>query len=709
MTSKFYLRLLQTGAIASLLTVFLVFSGLLFPYITSKQLTFNILTEFLIVFWLIFIWKFPSYRPKRSFITWGIAAFLLAITWSCFSSVDPLLSFWGDAERMLGVFHIIHFFFLYLILITVFRNEKDWQILLGSSVVIATVVSLIGLAGNPYSTIGNTAYVSGYIIFNIYFATLLFYRAKGQNWRWSLLIPVLIMLLEFSKTRTSGAIIGLGISVLFVIFLIGVLHQNKKIKIAAWSALAISILILTFIFSQQEATWFQNSFLKNLTSKKNTFQTRLVSWEAAAKDFHNHPWFGVGFGNYADIFDRHFNARFYEYSRGDTYFDRAHNNLIDIVSTTGLVGLIAYLSIFIAVAFYLLRIIKQDRHNLEPIILIGLFVAYFIQNLAIFDSLVTYIGLMISLAYIYYLINPNSEKETEKKIPETSLLAIGLLLVLILTNHFNIKPWKTFSGVINGYRLLSQGQIMESVSTYQEAFKNETPLDRDGKNSFLNGLMSNSQFIGALNDEDKKTVIDYALRLSQENLLNNPQDSLMQLQTAQMYGLAFNFTKDEAYTEKALEHLDLAIALSPQRLPLYFLKANILMMLDRSDEAIALVTKSIEFNPDFPDAYCNLFKFYKMTGEDELAFANGDKCVDFGGAETLNMSTEFLELAEHYYLTEDWDRTLVMVKQLVIFQPESAEAWNLLSEIHQNLGNEQEASDAAFRARVLSGQGGVLK
>jgi O-antigen ligase len=364
MTSKFYLRLLQIGAIASLLTVFLVFSGLLFPYITSKQLTFNILTEFLVVFWLIFIWKFPSYRPKRSFITWGIVAFLLAITWSCFSSVDPLLSFWGDAERMLGVFHIIHFFFLYLILITVFRTQKDWQILLGSSVVIATIVSLIGLAGSPYSTIGNTAYVSGYIIFNIYFAALLFYRAKGQNWRWSLLIPVLIMLLEFSKTRTSGAIIGLGISVLFVIFLIGVLHQNKKIKIAAWSALAVSILILAFIFSQQEAAWFQNSFLKNLTSKKNTFQTRLVSWEAAAKDFHNHPWFGVGFGNYADIFDRHFNARFYEYSRGDTYFDRAHNNLIDIASTTGLVGLIAYLSIFIAVAFYLFRIIKKDRHNL---------------------------------------------------------------------------------------------------------------------------------------------------------------------------------------------------------------------------------------------------------------------------------------------------------------------------------------------------------
>lgn len=316
---------------------------------------------------------------------------------------------------------------------------------------------------------------------------------------------------------------------------------------------------------------------------------------------------------------------------------------------------------------------------------------------------------MISLAYIYYLINPDSEKESEKKIPEFSLLVIGLLVVLILTNHFNIKPWKTFSGVINGYRSLAQGQVMEAVDIYKEAFKNETPLDRDGKNSFLNGLMSNSKFIEALNDEDTKTVIDYALKLSEENLLLNPQDSLMQLQTAQMYGLAFNFTKDDSDTKKALEHLDLAIALSPQRLPLYFLKANILMMLDRSAEAISLVTSTIEFNPDFPDAYCQLFKFYKMTGKDDQAFINGDKCVDFGGAETLNMTNEFLELAEHYYLAKDWNRTLVMAKQLVVFQPDSAEAWNLLSEIHNNLGNEQEANDAAFRAKVLSGQGEIIK
>lgn len=702
MTSKFYLRLLQIGAVASLLIVFFVFSDLLFPYITSKQLSFNVLTEFLLLVWGVFIWKFPAYRPKKSLITWGLIAFLIAILWSCSYSVDPVTSFWGDAERMLGVFHIIHFFFLYLILISVFRSYQDWQVLFGSSVIIATIVSIIGLSGNAYSTIGNTAYVSGYLIFNLYFCALLFYRAKKESWRWLLSIPVILMLFEFSKTHTSGAIIGLGISVLVVIFLIGVLHQNKKIKISAWGALIVAVTALVLIFSQQNTVWFQNSFLKNLTSQKLTFQTRLISWKAAAKDFPNHPWFGVGFGNYASVFDRYFDAKFYSLTKTETYFDRAHNNLIDIVSTTGVVGLMAYLSIFVAVAIYLLRLIKKDRYNFEPLILIGLFTAYFIQNLAVFDSLVTYVGLMISLAYIYYLINPETDKVEEKKMPEFSVLTIGILVVLILTNYFNLRPWRTFQGVINGYSVLAQGQIMEGVAVYKDAFKYSTPLDRDGKTTLLNFLIGNTKALSSLSKSDQQEVINYALTLAKENLSNNPQDSLMQLQLAQVYSLAYNLNSNsEEYYQGALKAVDASIAASPERILVYFMKANILISREKYDEALQVLNSTIEFNPEFPDTYCQLFRVYNLKGDTKNAWANGDKCVDLNGSDTLNMSKDFLALLEHYYSGKDWPHSLIMAKQLVIFQSDNSQAWQLLSEIYDKLGDEANSKAALLQASMV--------
>ncbi|MFZ2310926.1 MAG: O-antigen ligase family protein, partial [Patescibacteria group bacterium] len=300
MTANFYKRILQAGIILSLATVFLVFPTMLFPYITSKQLVFNILSEALLLIWLVFIWKFPAYRPQKSLITWGLAAFFGALVLSCFNSVDAALSFWGDAERMLGVFHIAHFFILYLVTISVFRTKEDWALLLQSSVIIATFVSLRSFFGDTTvnkaaSTIGNTAYVSGYLIFNIYFAALLFFKEHNKTWRWLYALPVLVMLIAFNNAHTSGAIIGLGVSILLVVFLIGVLHESKKLKIAAWSLLVVAVALIIFVFSNSDAVWFKNNpRLMALTTQKVTFQTRLISWKAAAQDFKNHPVMGVG-------------------------------------------------------------------------------------------------------------------------------------------------------------------------------------------------------------------------------------------------------------------------------------------------------------------------------------------------------------------------------------------------------------------------------
>jgi O-antigen ligase len=723
MNAKTYQRFLQLGAIASLIVVFFVFSNLLFPFITSKQLVFNILTEFLLIIWLVFIWKFPAYRPKKSLITYGLIAFLLAITYSCFVSVDPINSFWGNAERMLGVFDIIHFFFLYLVLVSVFRDYKDWQILFLTSVSIATIISLLGIFGNPYSQIGNTAYVSGYLIFNIYFAALVFYRNRRADWRWWLLLPVFIMLLEFGRAHTSGAIIGLGISVLAIIFMVGALHRNKKIKITSWSVLAALVIALALLFSQQHAAWFENSFLKNLTAQKATFQTRLVSWEAAAKDFHNHPWFGVGLNNYAVVFDRYFNARFYNYSKSETYFDRAHNNLIDIASTTGIVGLLAYLSIFVAVGIYLSRLIKKNRHDFEPVILIGLFVAYFIQNLAVFDSLVTYTGLMISLAYIYYLINPQTEADKEKKMPEFTALIIGIIIFVLFTNSTNLRAWQTFSQTIDAYQMLEQGEVMPAIEAYQAAFKIPTPLDRDAKKALINGAISSQKVFTSLSEADKEKAMAYLISIAQDNVSHNPQDSLMQLQLSQIYSLALNnvANKDlkEEYYNGALAAINASLAVSPQRVPVYVMKSNILLTDKDYDQAIEAATTAIEFNSNLPDAYCQLYRAYQLKANqlttdkkaaglikvaETKAWSNGDKCVDLKGVENLGMTDNFVALLNHYYNAKDWTRTLTMAQQLTVFQSNNPDAWRFLAEIYGRTGDVIDQQAALQKATVAGNQ-----
>ncbi len=416
MPQKTYVNILKFGVLLSLVCQFFVFKNLLFPYITSKQIPFNMLVEILFLFWIALIVKYPEYRPKKSYITIGLAAFLGAITLSAITGVDFNLSFWGDVERMLGVFHVLHFFGLYLIIITVFRTWKDWKILFILSIILSVFISL-KTPSEVYSTIGNTSYVSGLIIFNLYFIFLLFLRERHGGLKWLYLVPIPILLYAFRLQDTTGALVGLGFSIIVLCGMYTLLNKNRKVKAGG---LILGLLVVAFfglVLTHRDAAWVKSNGLTRsiaeINFQKNTFQTRLLSWKAAAKDFRNHPILGTGFGNYAIIFDKYFDPHFYDYTSSETYFDRAHNNVIDIASTSGLAGILAYLSIFGAVGFYLIRTFRRKRISVhEFIILTCLLVAYFVQNLAVFDSFVTYLALMMTLGYIFWLDRRGEEDET---------------------------------------------------------------------------------------------------------------------------------------------------------------------------------------------------------------------------------------------------------------------------------------------------------
>ena len=733
MPAKTYLRILQGGLIASLLIVFFVFKDLLFPYITSKQLSFNVLMEFLLAVWLVFIYRFPQYRPKKNLIVYGLIAYFLAIAASCIVSVDSILSFWGDSERMLGFFHILHFFIFYLILVTVFRSWKEWQALFASSVVVATIVALGGIFGNHiYGSIGNTAYVSGYLIFNIFFALILFLRSEYQGWRWLYVLPVAIMLLEFWKCRTSGAIIGLSVSVLLLLFLLGLFHKNKKLRRSSLAVFVVAVIGVIMLFSQSDKAWFQNSFLRGLTTQKVTFQTRLISWKAAAADFKNHAVFGTGFGNYAVIFDKHFDSKFLSYTRSETYFDRAHNNIIDIASTTGSLGLATYLSIFVAALYHLWAEFKkngkragrgdaQSRHNLEIIVIVALLAAYFIQNLAVFDSFVTYIGLMIVLGFIYWLhFNEENQDEEPAAVKRFTMdrdwewvILIALFIIMyIFTNATNLKPWRMFKGVITGYSYVAAGQLSNGVAAYKAALT-DTPLDRDGRGTLINLVAMNPEALKSVSAAEAASILDYTISLSQKNVDESPHDSLTQMQAAQILDTAARYyindlTKFKQYSSAAIEAMDKSIEASPGRAPIYLVKAQMLLARGQQKEAIEIVNYAISLNPEYPEGYCRLAQFYiflkdqPKSGVTEQDMAEPmTKCAELDGLGDLN-SGPLLVAAINFFANElDYPNALKAAEKLAAIYDTDAQIWINLAKLYMIAGENEKAQTAADKAISL--------
>lgn len=721
MSQKIYLYILRFGIYLVLISFFLVFKSFLFPFITSKQIYFNILIELLFAIWLAFIIKYPSWRPKKSWITIGLISFFTVLLISSFTGVDFNLSFWGDIERMLGWFHLVHFLIFYLIIITVMRTWQDWQKLLILSVIASVFISFYAMSKEPfYATIGNTAYVSGLVIFNIYFALILFFRSfrEGQFWdknwivRVSYLGAALVNFLALGFTRTRGAYVGLGVSVFILLLLLGLLYKNKKIKIYSLAALVVISILVSLVFIYPDSNIVQdNTFLRRLTQinfQDDTLQTRFISWRAAWYDFSDHPIFGTGHGNFAITFDKYFDPIFYIYTQSETYFDRAHNNLVDIASTSGILGLLAYLSIFTAAGYYLIKGYKRKRIVLlDFILIVSLIIAYFIQNLAVFDSLVTYVSLMIMLGFIYWLSKGEAEiKHEEDKNYENKeiyiLLGVGLVMLTVIY-QFNYKPIKMLKNTIDGQIALGSNDIVTAVEEYKEALKYNTGLDRDSRNSLVRSIVSNPNIFAGVNNLKSQEILEYVKELAEKNVALNPGDSLSQMMLSQFLNVTANFYGDNPekftyYSNLSLDAIDKSIAASPRRVPIYYSKAQIYLTRGEKEKAIETLEYALGLNELYPDSHCQLGRVYLFYQMEEEGFKRIDSCLDLGGERKLSPSGFVSMLLDHYIETSEWGKVIKLYEQLARLEPKNAQILVNLAKIYAQEGEPDKAREAAQKA-----------
>ncbi len=758
MPQKAYLWILRVGIGLSFLSVFWVYTEFLFPYITSKQIYFNVLVEILVVFWLAFIIKYPEWNPFRgqkknfllrflskinifaylrrkkhpveeksseithkyigSAITWGLIAYFFVILITCFTGVDFNLSFWGDIERMLGFFHIVHFLFLYFIIITVMRDWEDWRWLLLLFTVINTGVALSGILGDKaYGTVGNKAYMAGFMIFGVFLSIFLLLKDKSPL-RWIQPLFIIIMLVAFKGANVAGAYAGLGAGVITFLFFYGLMVKNRKIKVVSLLAFVLITGGSLFAVTNKDAPVVRNiKPIQDFSLKEATLQTRFIAWRAAWKDFKNHPLLGSGYGNFAITFDKYFDADFYNYTRSGTYFDRAHNNLIDIVSTTGILGFLAYLSIFVAVLYYFWRIYKKKRiKSAELAVLLSLLAAYFVQNLAVFDSLSTYIGLMVFLGFVHFLFNTEEDRDNkrelvqkDKKFINQEIYALGGagLVIIFIIFKFNFLPVQMLYGTIQGQKAFARNMPLKALASYEKVLQNEGILDRDSRDSFIRSAMSRTGALSQLSAQERNRVLEKAIEWARANVAYNPEDSLAQLRLAQILNISarFNYQNDkekfEHYSREALEAINRSIQSSPERVPLYGTKANILLTRQKTGEAIKVLKKAIELNPNYEDIYCKLAEIYSISGKQDKGFESMDECLNKKGASALKFESVVKKAINHYLEKGENDKVLDLYKRLSRLEKNNPQVWIKLAQLYARMGKTDEAKQAAQKAAEL--------
>lgn len=131
---------------------------------------------------------------------------------------------------------------------------------------------------------------------------------------------------------------------------------------------------------------------------------RLAHWQAAAEMVRYHPWFGVGIGNYEPVYGGYALLN-WPYPLG-----HAHNIYLNMAAETGLVGLAAYLGMWITIIILTWRVTRSDQ-GWRRFIAIGLLGAWIHLSVhQMVDTLFVaniHLHLGVMLGVLSLLINDN--------------------------------------------------------------------------------------------------------------------------------------------------------------------------------------------------------------------------------------------------------------------------------------------------------------
>ena len=453
----------------------IVLTSLFFPFITGKNFAFRILTELLFGGWLILILYDKSYRPKFSWLLGSIVTFVGIIALADIFGENPLKSIWSNFERMDGLVTLVHLFMYFLVAGTVLNTEKLWTRFLNTTVGVSGFLGIYGLfqlwglitinqgGVRLDATFGNATYLAIYMLFHVFITTLLLLRWKKDRWVTYLyggLIALQIVIIYFTATR--GTILGfLGGVVLTGILIALFAGEEKVLRKIAVGSISVVVVAAGFLFLIKDTDFAKQSpVLSRFSSTailESAVNARLPVLNIALEGVKERPVLGWGQENFNFVFNKYYNPRMYAQEQ---WFDRVHNVVFDWLIAGGILGFLAYVSMFLATLYYAWHKRNTYLSVPEKSVITGLLAGYAFHNLFVFDNIMSYILFFTIMAFVYW-----SHKESTKEIfmenmednRDKGIITRFYAPLIIILTLFSIYA-------VNGKAILAASTLLDAIS-----------------------------------------------------------------------------------------------------------------------------------------------------------------------------------------------------------------------------------------------------
>jgi O-antigen ligase len=619
------------------------------PYVTAKLFFFLGSTEALAAVWLWLLILDDRYRLTRKMLALasGAGGFLLIATMAGIFGLDPATSFFSTFSSGTGLLVLWHAFLMLFMIASAVRVGGfgflkkililQWvaSLILAVATFFTDLTINIGVAALNNSQggamMGNVLFLGSYLIFSVF-------------------LGVVLVLLESSRTRKIVYGIGVGIMLLSPTFFISVDIWRGLVPFAdlfspitnllggaraATVALALGGVVSGIVWlmtRRGRRSWWAGFMALVLLvvglgigalqtvrpgTRLNTFfvqesGNRLIDWRAAMAGVKEYPVLGVGPENYRIVFQKNLDPRVFDPGHGNEVWTlHPHNALLEVVVTTGILGLAGYIFMIGCLFWGIVTLYRKGviDHRILGL-LVGMLVAYLLQNMFVFDTIVSYFVLFALVGIIAGLNDLSSDPARFRSQATAAQQGIGWTgtgIIVACLIGFVFIPMGKAAGL---YRL-SQDTIEHRTQKYQSMFlgpgsafvRTEATLFSDSFIKSYDGqhqaLMTTSAqraavikeiqaLIATLDKVWQKRELDYRLSLN-----------LLQLENL------LGIFKGELGTDEqnaAYRYYERAVVLSPTDPQVYYARAFSLLIARNVTEARQMNQKALELNQNYTPA-----------------------------------------------------------------------------------------------------------
>lgn len=682
--------------------IFTPYNNELFEF--NKMLLTYLLTVIIAGSWLIRMVNAKKLIFKSTFLDIPLLIFFLSQIISTILSIDTHTSVWGYYSRLNGGLLSIS---AYLVLYWAFVSNIEKSALLKMVKVSVIGGLLVALWAVPehfgysfsclflvgrwaadcwvqdvqsrvFASIGQPNWLAAYLAMMIFPTIYFFITEKKVLKKVFFLVSLIIYYLAFTFTFSRGGSLGLiGGGVVSGLLIVWLTFRYKIFdrQILKYYGIVIGLFIVINLLFGSALTGSFRLIKENAPPPRPTIaasggtqlenggtesgQIRLIVWKGALEIFKHFPLTGSGVETFAYSYYLYRPTEHNLVSEWDFLYNKAHNEYLNYLATTGLIGFFTYLGfilLFIVWAGaqifsknlflkpYSLGIEKQSKPadpsiKLFLILILGGYISYLIQNIFGFSVVIIAVLFYLFPAFVFVILDPvNKIRLTPFIIKIRNLTSsvlykplplieatwwnpAGLVKVIILGLTFYLV-----SGVFNlwradvNYKLGSDAADAGSANkAYLALFKAHqlNPREPLYQSDLGNVLASAAIAMDGSDATETAELKSEAIALTENSLKISPYNlSLWRTAVRTYYVLSIN---DPSYDQKTIDTINQAILLAPTDPKLYYNKALILMQQNKYLEAIEAMNKAIELKPNYREAKISLGEIYIKNKQPEQA------------------------------------------------------------------------------------------